>query len=176
MAERVEKDEFAALYSRVHLDLLRYILTLLPDRHQAEDVLQETARLLWHKFDQFDQERPFLPWARKFAYFEVLKHRKKYAIRTKYFADELIETIATERIEKDEMFEAGREALNDCMASMDEKSSELLIDRFSRGIALKELAARQNRTANSLYLVMHRIRQKLIRCVNNKLESQGWAL
>jgi RNA polymerase sigma-70 factor (ECF subfamily) len=175
MTESAQKQEFAALYSKCHLDLLRYILTLLPYRDQAEDVLQETAQVIWKKFDQYDQERPFLPWARKFAYFEVLRHRKKQSIRFKYFSDELVENMAVEREEQDEMLDAGREALAGCMAKLDDTSSELLLDRFSRGIALKELAARQGRSANSLYLVMHRIRQRLVECVNATLDEQGWA-
>jgi len=175
MPDSADKQEFATLYARCHLDLLRYILTLMPYRDQAEDILQETARIIWKKFDQFDQERPFLPWAKKFAYYEVLRHRKKQAIKYKYFSDELVETMASERDEQDELLEAGREALTDCMSRLDETSSELLLDRFSRGISLKILAQQQGRSANSLYLVMHRIRQKLIECVNSSLESQGWA-
>ena len=175
MAESPKNQEFATLYAGCHLDLLRYILTLLPYRDQAEDVLQETAQVIWKKFDQYDQARPFLPWAKKFAYYEVLRHRKKQAVKFKYFSDELVETMAEERDEQDELLEAGREALTGCMSKLDETSSDLLIDRFSKGISLKVLAEQQGRSANSLYLVMHRIRQKLIECVNATLESQGWA-
>jgi DNA-directed RNA polymerase specialized sigma24 family protein len=95
MRNDANQDEFAALYARAHVDLLRYVLTLLPDRHQAEDVVQDTARLLWRKFDEYDPAQPFLPWARKFAYFEVLKFRRSRALREKYFSDELLERLAS---------------------------------------------------------------------------------
>lgn len=36
-------------------------------RHQADDVVQETARVLWQKFASYDPERPFWPWARQIA-------------------------------------------------------------------------------------------------------------
>jgi RNA polymerase sigma-70 factor (ECF subfamily) len=96
-ASGISNDDFAALYSQCHLDLLRYAMSLLPDRSQAEDVVQETARALWKKKDEFDPDQPFWPWAKKFAWFEVMRHRKKMAIRRKYFADELIEALAAER-------------------------------------------------------------------------------
>ena len=73
---------FAELYSRCHLPLLRYVMTMLPNRAIAEDIVQETAKNLWEKFDQSDQSQPFLPWARKFAYFETLNQRRKLAILT----------------------------------------------------------------------------------------------
>ena len=72
-------DDFAELYAGCHVELLRYVLTLLPDRPTAEDVVQETARVLWRKFDQDHRSRPFWPWARGFAHLEVLKARRRLA-------------------------------------------------------------------------------------------------
>ena len=119
------RDDFAALYSRCHLDLLRYVLTLLPDRHRAEDVVQETARMLWRKFDEYDAARPFWPWARQFAHFEVLKARRRIAVHERCFSDELIERLAEERAAADDIsqgsaeVERQREALASCVDRLD---------------------------------------------------------
>src|SRR5678809_1005308 len=78
-------EDFAELYAGCHLDLLRYVLTLLPDRHLAEDVVQETARVLWRKFADYDRARPFWPWARGIAHFEVRKARSRLAMRKRWF-------------------------------------------------------------------------------------------
>ena len=72
---------FASRYSRHHVDLLRYVLTLVPDRAQAEDIVQDTARVLWQKAADYDPTQPFLPWARKFAWFEVLKFRCREGLK-----------------------------------------------------------------------------------------------
>ena len=174
VADRASSDEFAVLYSKCHLDMLRYVLTLLPDRHQAEDVVQETARLLWQKFDQYDSARPFWPWARKFAYLEVLKLRKREAIRLRYFSDELVEQLAEERAAHEADLAAQREALAACLDKLDGPARELLMNRYGGELALHDLAEQQGRSANSLYLAMHRIRQKLIECVNRALRLEGW--
>jgi RNA polymerase sigma-70 factor, ECF subfamily len=167
-------DDFAALYSKCHLDLLRYVLTLLPDRHLAEDVVQETARLLWHKFDQYDASQPFWPWARKFAYFEVLKVRKREAQRAHCFSDALIEQLSDERVTFAPELTAQREALAGCLEKLGEPARELLMNRYGRGVALQELAGQQGKTANALYLTMHRLRQQLLECVNRTLRREGW--
>ena len=40
-----------------------YIVLMLPNRHDAEDVFQQTSLILWQKWDQFDPEQDFLSWA-----------------------------------------------------------------------------------------------------------------
>ncbi|MFT5468918.1 MAG: RNA polymerase sigma-70 factor (ECF subfamily) [Verrucomicrobiales bacterium] len=173
MIDPIQSDDFAVLYSKHHLDLLRYVMTLLPNRAQAEDVVQETARRLWQKFNEYDSSRPFWPWARQFAFFEVLKHRKKYAIRAKYFQnDELIETLAEERVEMEPELEAKRNALVACMKKLDPNARDLMTERFGRERALKDIAKEQGKSANAIYLVMHRIRKQLLDCVSRCLRLE----
>ena len=45
---------------------------LVPHKEDVDDVLQQTATRLWAKWDEYDVDQPFTPWAIKFAYFEVL--------------------------------------------------------------------------------------------------------
>ncbi len=174
VANRTSSDDFAVLYSKCHLELLRYVLTLLPNRHQAEDVVQETARLLWQKFGEYDSARPFWPWARRFAYLEVLKVRKREAVHAKYFSDALVEQLAVDRDAQEFGLTTQREALAACLEKLDEPARELLMNRYGGELALHELAEQQGKSANSLYLAMHRIRQKLIECVNRTLRMEGW--
>ncbi len=57
--------------------LFRYAFSLLPSEADARDVMQETSLALMRKFSQYDATKPFLPWAYRFAYLQVLKHRQK---------------------------------------------------------------------------------------------------
>ena len=164
---------FAELYSRSHLPLLRYVMTMLPNRAMAEDIVQETAKNLWEKFDQYDPNQPFLPWARKFAYFETLNQRRKLAVRRKYFCSELVETLADEREQLDPALEQQREALGECLAKLDGPARELLLERYAKERSLTDVAASMGRSRNSLYVMMHRIRQKLAECVSRQIGSEG---
>jgi RNA polymerase sigma-70 factor, ECF subfamily len=167
-------DDFATLYAGCHLELLRYALTLLADRQLAEDAVQETARQLWRKFSEYDPTRPFWPWARRFAHFEVLKIRKRFAARDRWFPDELIDLLARERVENEDRLAAQREALHGCIDKLDAGSRFLLTSRYGREISLHELARQQGKSANALYLALHRIRQRLVACVNRTLQLEGW--
>src|SRR5438067_3592271 len=57
--------------------LFQYILSLLPNLQDAEDVLQETNLVVWRKFAQFQSGTSFFAWAARVAQLEVMKHRKK---------------------------------------------------------------------------------------------------
>ena len=40
-----------------------YILMLVHNHNDAEDLLQETASILWEKFDEYIPEKSFAAWA-----------------------------------------------------------------------------------------------------------------
>jgi RNA polymerase sigma-70 factor, ECF subfamily len=169
-------EAFASLYARHHVDLLRYVLTLVPDRAQADDIVQETAQVLWQKAGQYDPAQPFLPWARKFAYFEVLKFRRREGLKRRFFSDILVETLAEERAVVDEFLEARRHALGDCLAKLDESSRQLLTDRYAAPHgSLADMALRRGATPNALYLTLHRIRLRLLDCIEHSLKQKGGA-
>src|SRR5687767_6669746 len=174
MAKEMTSEDFGALYSSSHLDLLRYVLTLLPDRSQAEDVVQETARLLWQKRNEYDSAKPFLPWARGFARFEVLMVLRRQTVRGKYFSEQLVEQLAEDRVAHEEQLSAQREALAGCLQKLDEPSRELLMLRYGREVTVQQLAEQQGKSANALYLSLYRLRQTLSDCVNRTLRVEGW--
>jgi RNA polymerase sigma-70 factor (ECF subfamily) len=174
VANELSSEDFAALYSGCHLDLLRYVLTLLPDRDQAEDVVQEVARLLWQKREQYDRSRSFAAWARGFAYLEVLKVLRRQSIRGKYFSEQLVEQLAEERAAHEDQLSAQREVLAQCLQKLDKSSRELLESRYGGNMTLQQVAEQQGKSANALYLSIHRIRLKLLECVNRTLRLEGW--
>jgi len=87
MADR-DAEQFVRLLARHDREVYRYVLTLLPDRTEADDVLQETAAALWEKFGEYDPDKPFYPWACRFAFFEVLKHRRRVGRSRLRFSEE----------------------------------------------------------------------------------------
>ena len=57
--------------------LYAYVCSLLGTSAGAADVLHEANVVLWEKAAEYDPSRPFLPWAYRIAYFQVLAHRKR---------------------------------------------------------------------------------------------------
>ena len=65
-------DEFLALYRDCERRIFAYLMAMLGNPHDAEDVLQETLLALWQSFGDFQPGTHFYAWARQVAYHRVL--------------------------------------------------------------------------------------------------------
>jgi RNA polymerase sigma-70 factor (ECF subfamily) len=59
-------EEFVRFYTRSEPDIRAFVRSLMPTWTDADEVLQQTALVLWKKFDQFDTTGDavdFVKWA-----------------------------------------------------------------------------------------------------------------
>ena len=82
-------EEFVLQFTRNERQIRYYIASLVANKSDVDDIMREASSLLWNKYDLYDPERPFLPWAMRFAYNAVRTYRQKLGTRRKYFTDEL---------------------------------------------------------------------------------------
>src|SRR5437667_8473260 len=61
------QQRFLSLFLRSEREIFRYVAALVPNVTDAEDIVQQTALSLWEKFDAYDPNQPFTPWACRFA-------------------------------------------------------------------------------------------------------------
>src|SRR3954471_17277240 len=61
------QQRFLSLFLRSEREVFRYVAALVPNLSDAEDIVQQTAVALWEKFDRYDPNLPFTPWACRFA-------------------------------------------------------------------------------------------------------------
>ena len=73
--------DFGRLFVRDEARIYGYIRSLVVHRADAEDLLQETASVLWQKFHEFQPGSNFLAWAMSIARFQVRHFRRKEAQR-----------------------------------------------------------------------------------------------
>ena len=147
----IKPDEFVALYTRYERKLYRYVAALLARPDDAEDVLQNTARVLWQKFGEYRPDEPFLPWACRIAHFEVLNHCQRERTRRKYFRPAVLELLAEARLKHDELFDAQSHWLDECMRKLAETDRRLIERRYASDLTLADLASETGRTPNALY-------------------------
>lgn len=170
------KDEelFVRLLAQHENDLYRYVQSLAFDRSAVDDIMQEVAVALWNKFDQFDAERPFIPWACRFAYFQVLKHRSKVGRSRLVFGDNLIELLASDYEDEHELMTARRRALDDCLAKLPSRDREIVERRYDSTATIQELAESRKLSVHKLYHALDRIRRSLLQCTQNALKKEGY--
>lgn len=168
-----EHDFFTRLYVANEQAIYGFVYSLLHSRPDSDDVIQETMAQLWEHFDEYDRSRPFLPWANRFAYRQLLIHRRRESIRRIYLSEEVLQSLAEDFPEAAEWEESRRRALKTCLEKLTDRQSELLKFRYEADESLVEIAGRMGRTVNSLYKSLQRIRQSLVGCVQRRLASEA---
>ncbi len=158
-----------ALFAAHHRRLFRYILTLLPRLHAAEDVLQETNLVLWRRFSEFRPGTDFYAWAARVAFLQVLSYRKSSRRQSFPLDEEVLETLAARSIESTEHLDNARDALQTCLTKLRAEDRELVLRRYMSGESGKKVAAELGRPQNSVYKSLGRIRQGLLECIRRSL-------
>jgi RNA polymerase sigma-70 factor (ECF subfamily) len=160
---------FAACERAMHA----FAYSLIPNRADADDLIQDTLVALWEHFDDYDPDRPFLPWANRFVYRQVQMYRRSQSTRAKYFfSNETIERLAEDAPASLERDQAMSLALEKCLARLSETQRELIKQRYLARESLQEVAERTGRTPNTLYKTLQRIREKLHLCVRQGLKKE----
>ncbi len=153
----------------------QYILTLLPNYTEAEDVLAETNMSIWEQFDENDEPRDFRAWACTIAYYQVLTRRKQLARRGKVLSDELIDLLASEAVEHLERPDQRIEALRTCLEKLNQAHRELIQKYYSGGWKLEEIAQTLGHTTAAVKTRISRIRRKLHLCIESQFTTEDLA-
>ena len=57
-----DRARFLRLFLSSERELFRYVAALVPNVGDAQEIVQQTALVLWDKFDEYESARPFTPW------------------------------------------------------------------------------------------------------------------
>jgi len=165
--------EFASCLRGIQTRLYGYIHSLARDLNDADDLFQQTALILWKKFEEFDRRRSFFSWACGIARLEAINFLRSRARRRLYFSDDLNLLLieAQEGFSNEEM-EDRRDALAKCMAKLRQRDQELLQECYQESGGVNEAAERRGRSSQSVFNSLRRIRRALYVCISRTL-SQG---
>jgi RNA polymerase sigma-70 factor (ECF subfamily) len=166
---------FLRLFLQNERRLYAYILTLLPNRADADDVLQEASLVMWDKFDERSPPDDFAAWGCRIAYFKVLDaYRKKQRCRVR-FCQALLDRVAETAIEQSAALQLDdrREALTGCLEKLQPKDQDLLARRFAPGATTQSVATAVGRSADAVYKALAKIRHALFDCVTRTLAEGG---
>ena len=172
-AEDSRYEVFVARFAHYEPDLRRFIRSLLPTWTDADEVLQQTAIVIWRKFDQYDPDTNFMKWACVIARFEALAYRRKMARDRLVFREDVLELMADEGIEEIDSRRLEHVALESCLLDLPEKQRKFITLAYTPGVKVKELAEEAGSTAAAFYMRLKRIRRQLMECVESKTQQPG---
>ncbi len=168
-AERTEA--FIRLLTEHERRLGRYTMMLVPQAHDADDILQEAKIVMWRSFDRFELGTNFGAWARVVVFHQVLAYRRKKAKLAVPLSEETLSLLASDAEPLMEHFDRRKSALSACVAKLQDEHRNILTLRYRDECSIEGIAERVDRTAGAVYRVLSRIRKNLHECVTKSLES-----
>lgn len=167
--EAESRKRLMLLMTRHQRQIFAYIYTLVPDRHDAEDLLQETSVVICEKFEEFTPGTDFVAWACQIAWWRIRYARQKYARAKVIFDDEVLEAVAHTASTMREELDERHEALALCLQKLPSRDRELVLTRYEPGCGVAEAAERSGRSMEAAYKALNRLRKLLHDCVAHEL-------
>jgi RNA polymerase sigma-70 factor (ECF subfamily) len=139
---------FLPLFLQNERRLYAYILSLLPHRADADDLLQDVSLVMWDKFDAEHPPTDFIAWGCRIAYFKTLDFRKKRQRSRVRFSQAMLERIAESGVEQAVALQLDerREALYACIDKLSTRDRDLLKQRFAEGATTASTAGQVGRS------------------------------
>lgn len=163
---------FMRLYSQHERRVYAYILALVGNLHDADEVVQETCLRLWEQFDQYQTGADFGAWACTIAHYQVLTLRKKRSTAKLEFGDAFYAAIQQQFDAAAAELDDRQQALNDCVQKLDRRNRELLYRCYSGRDSIQDVAKQRGRSVSALYSTLFRLRKLLHECVETTLSQE----
>ena len=165
--------KFVEHVTRSQRVLHSFILTMVWNVTDADDVLQETNLVLWRKAAEFDPAREFMPWAMRCAQLQALACLKRRQRSKLVFDDALLDQLAAESIAEAKETDARRAAMTACLEKLPADHRRLLAGRYEPDGSVNDLAAARGTTPKALSELLRRIRHTLLLCIERTLAREA---
>ena len=166
-------DFYQELLTQMQPKLLGYIISLVAHVADAQDVLQESNRVITGKLGELRQADRFAAWAYRIAYYQSLAFLKKKGCDRHQFGDELLTNIAAMSEEVAEATESGLERLDRCLARLPDRSRFVVSDYYYADLSIEEIGNKRSIQPNHVAQILYRSRKALHACITQLEEHEN---
>ena len=149
-----------------------YILSVVPNFSDADDIMQETISVMWRKFGGFEVGTDFASWGLKVAHYCILNYRKKKGKDRLIFSDNIFQQINAVAKEKQDETDDRIKYLRRCIKKLKLTDQRLLKARYELNYNAKNLAVQLDRSIQYVYKHLARIHHTLNLCVRRTLREE----
>lgn len=161
--------EITLNWTTAQSSVMAFIRSVTPQLADAEDILQETARQIVHRYDDFDRTRSFTAWAIGIARYKVMEWRRRQAKQELSLDEDAIEVIHHAYAAKAEDWPQVGRAIDHCIKKAPPAAEKLLILRYLENLKPAEIAKRLGSSSNSVSVRLSRARDALRECIRRQL-------
>jgi len=167
-----DEHDFGRLFVLYQPRIYGYIRSLVVHRSDAEDLLQETASVLWRKFDEFQPGSNFIAWALSVARFQVLYFRQRQKRDVLQFSEKFLDLMSADTVAQSARLGDLQKFLDECMEKLATPDRALFEMRYQSDQPTKSLADQLGRPPSTVYNALNRIRRALVECVERAMNRE----
>jgi len=165
--------QFTRLWTETQSTVNHYVASLIHDQSLIRDILQNISLTLLRKFSEYDDSRPFLPWALGVARFEILAQQRDTARKRMICDTEFLEQYTQVWAETETQISDEASALRYCVGQLEGRPQSIIQRRYSDGLTSEIIAKQLSITAANVRTILKRTRDVLKKCVERRLRFQG---
>lgn len=175
-----DRELFVEQVREHHAGLRGFVRALGVDPLWVDDVAQEAFIVAYNRLDEYDHERDFGAWLRGIARNRVINERRKNARRKRILSDNLTDVlVSTSSVAEEEEREIGdsglarMKALKVCVATLPEKSLQMMRSRYEDDLSARDIAERYGMKPPAVRKALERVRASLRKCMEDRLGLAG---
>lgn len=166
-----KEDKFFRLFSGNQSEIFSYIVTLVPNSVDADDIFQETCSVMWRKFEGFQEGTNFSAWACKIAYYIILEHRRKKFKNPIRYSSETMKLLSASYAEYRNGSTHRIESLNECLRNLSDKERFLIQQRYNKAVPVNSIAEQVGVSVSMIYKTLAKIHYFLLECIQRSVAS-----
>lgn len=171
--EDQDSDKFMVLLMEHRHRIIAFIAKQLVNSNDVEDVFQKTSLVLWNKRKKYDPGSSFFTWACGVAFNEIRNYVRTRQRDRLHFDAELLDLLAKESEEEDEISQLRIAALQECLKKLSDAQRQLIRQCYLDVASITMVAKKQGINREALYKQLARIKKKLLSCVRLRIQADG---
>jgi RNA polymerase sigma-70 factor (ECF subfamily) len=179
MSDKVTTDgdraqEFVKLFAGCQRRIYGFVVSIVTNSADADDIFGEISVGLWKKFDDYKSGSDFLAWSIQFARYAILRHYRTQRLRKRLvFSDEVLRSLIDEAASAVREIDSRHEFLRSCLEQLPAHSRELIRARYETGMtSCREVADRTGRSVEAIYKALRRLHERLLCCIEQKMAAE----
>jgi RNA polymerase sigma-70 factor, ECF subfamily len=163
---------FSELVQAHQKELLAFALYRIPNHEEAVEAVQDTFVRAYHQLAEFDSDGSFGTWLRAICRYMILSRAKTYSRQkvhqNRYQAqiDQLTAHYLADAEPDSEIDLLA--ALKTCTTQLSESNQQLLQQRYTEQLSIREISEQIGRTETWVTSTLHRVRSALRTCIEKK--------
>lgn len=160
--------DFIQLLMSSQMRIYAFILGLVRNYQDADDLLQETVHTMWQKYDECRPIDDFIAWANQIAYYKILDFRKKQKTNSHIqIQNDLFEKLLPIIQENNSQADDRIEKLKKCLQKLGEREYKLIELRYYQNFKPQQIASELGLSILNIYKSMSRVHGRLLHCIEN---------